>query len=214
MAEVVEGRPLGGRRRVKSRATRRRITDAAAELFVQHSYATTTLEHIAHRAGVSVQTVYFHFGTKANLLKAAVDIASVGDDEPVALLDRPEFRRIRGEPDPRKTLRLEVRQAREIFARIGPLMRVVRDAAGSDPDMATQWLTNEQQRLMVFGEVARELSAKGGLRPGMTVEEATDVIFGLLSVELHELLTTGRGWSNEHWERWINEMLSQAILEP
>jgi hypothetical protein len=67
---------------------------------------------------------------------------------------------------------------------------------------------------MVFGEVARELSAKGGLRPGMTVEEATDVIFGLLSVELHELLTTGRGWSNEHWERWINEMLSQAILEP
>ena len=51
-------------------------------------YGSTTLEQIAARAGVAVQTVYFHFGNKRTVLKEAVDVAAVGDDEPVALLER------------------------------------------------------------------------------------------------------------------------------
>src|SRR5260370_27043869 len=37
---------------------------------------------------VSVPTVEALFGTKARLLKAAIDVAIAGDDEPVAVLDR------------------------------------------------------------------------------------------------------------------------------
>ena len=43
---------------------------------------------IATRAGVSLPTVELLFGTKGRLLKAAIDVAIVGDDEPVAVLDR------------------------------------------------------------------------------------------------------------------------------
>src|SRR3954463_13988873 len=121
-------------RDLKTRATRRRIVDAAAELFVAEGYGGTTLERIATRAGVAVQTVYFHFGNKRTLLKEAVDIAAVGDDEPVALLDRTWLDRARAEPDPRRVLEIWVGYGREIQLRIGPIMRAVRDAAATDPE--------------------------------------------------------------------------------
>src|SRR3954468_16587156 len=83
MSETVKSRAA------RTRATRRRIVDAAAELFIERGYGVTTLEQIAARAGVAVQTVYFHFGNKRTVLKEAVDVAAVGDDEQVALLERP-----------------------------------------------------------------------------------------------------------------------------
>ena len=65
-------------RAARTRATRRRIVDAAAALFVEHGYGVTTLEQIAARAGVAVQTVYFHFGNKRTVLKEAADPAGGG----------------------------------------------------------------------------------------------------------------------------------------
>src|SRR4249920_1324534 len=115
-------------RAARTLATRRRIVDAAAALFVAQGYGTTTLEQIAARAGVAVQTVYFHFGNKRTVLKEAVDIAAVGDDEPVALLERPWWEELRAEPDPRRVLALWMASSRAIYARIGPIMQVVRDA--------------------------------------------------------------------------------------
>src|SRR5215212_4550247 len=92
----------------QARATRRRIVDAAAEQFVSRGYGATTLEDIAEAAGVAVQTVYFHFRNKPTLLKHALDVAAVGDDEPVPLLERPWMARIRREPDPRRVITLWV----------------------------------------------------------------------------------------------------------
>src|SRR5919198_5699042 len=43
---------------------------------------------IAARAEVSLPTVELQFGTKGRLLKAAIDVAIAGDDEPVPVLDR------------------------------------------------------------------------------------------------------------------------------
>lgn len=43
---------------------------------------------------------HFHFGNKRSVLKDAVDVAAVGDDEPVAMLDRPWLEEARAEPDP------------------------------------------------------------------------------------------------------------------
>lgn len=43
---------------------------------------------VAADAGVALPTVELVFGTKAKLLKAVVDVAIAGDDEPVPMLDR------------------------------------------------------------------------------------------------------------------------------
>jgi AcrR family transcriptional regulator len=144
------GKGSAGRRGEQARATRRRIIDAAADLFIESGYAATTLEQVADRAGVAVQTVYFHFRNKHTVLEEAVDVAAVGDDEPIPLLDRPWLEEIRAEPDPQRMVALWVRSSRTILGRIAPIMSVVRDAVGVDPDMAAQWDTNQRQRTTAF----------------------------------------------------------------
>src|SRR3954451_19259174 len=84
----------------RARATRRRIIDAAASQFVAHGYGATLLDQVAEQAGVAVQTVYFHFGNKRTLLKEARDLAAVGDDDPVPLMERPWVEEIQEETDP------------------------------------------------------------------------------------------------------------------
>src|SRR6478672_4353659 len=108
MGDAVNGitRRPATRRGAQARATRRRIVAAAAELFIENGYPATTLDQIADRAGVAVQTVYFHFGNKRTVLKEAVDVAAVGDDEQVALLERPWLAELRAEPDPRRVVEL------------------------------------------------------------------------------------------------------------
>ena len=64
-----------------------------------------TIETIAGEAGVAVPTVYLAFGTKRALLAELLDIAAVGDDEPVAVLERPWVDELRHDPDPRGRLR-------------------------------------------------------------------------------------------------------------
>jgi AcrR family transcriptional regulator len=199
-------------RRAQARATRRRITDAAAELFVAVGYSATTLEQIAARAGVAVQTVYFHFGNKRSVLKEAVDIAAVGGDEPVPLLDRSWMAEIRAEPDPQRIVALWVSGSRAITARVAPILQVVRDAAGAEPEMAAQWTVNQEQTATAFRQFADLLDARAALRPELTVQDAADLAFALLSTEVYVLLTTTRGRTPEEWERWMTAVLAATLL--
>jgi AcrR family transcriptional regulator len=210
--DVKTGPRRGTRRREQARTTRRRIIDAGLDLFLRQGYAATTLEQIADQAGVAVQTLYFHFGNKRTVLKEIVDVVAVGDDEPVALLDRPWMQQLRAEPDARRALTIWIRNSRAIFARVAPIMRIVRDAAGADPDMATQWDVNQQQRFTAHHTLAQQLADKHGLRQGLSVAKAADIIFALLSLDMYLLLTVERGWAPALWERWITSTLTEAVL--
>ncbi|MER5325872.1 TetR/AcrR family transcriptional regulator [Streptosporangium roseum] len=75
----------------RSAQTRRRIVEAAHGLFATRGYTGTTFQEVADADGVSAPTVSFHYGSTSRLLKHVVDVASVGDDEPFPLLDRPWF---------------------------------------------------------------------------------------------------------------------------
>src|SRR5260370_12805331 len=75
-------------RDAQARRTRRRVLDAATAVFLDRGYGGATIRVVAAGAMVSVPTVEALFGTKARLLKAAIDVAIAGDDEPVAVLDR------------------------------------------------------------------------------------------------------------------------------
>ena len=90
----------------QARRTRRAIVTAAHDLFLGQGYAATTIDGIAEAAHVSRRTVFNSVGGKAALLKLAFDWAIVGDDEPVALADRPGVKAIVAEPDPRQALRV------------------------------------------------------------------------------------------------------------
>jgi TetR/AcrR family transcriptional repressor of mexJK operon len=62
---AIRGRP-------KSDLKRQQILDAAANLFVSQGYANTSLEQVAADAKVSKQTIYSHFGGKADVLREGV----------------------------------------------------------------------------------------------------------------------------------------------
>ena len=196
-------------RGVRTRQTRRRIVDAAGELFVADGYHATTLEQIAARAGVAVQTVYFHFGNKRSVLKQAVDVAAVGDDELVTVLDRPWLEEARTEQDPQKVIELWVSNGRDILTRVGPIMRVVRDAAVVDPEMADQWSTNETETASAFRVLAEQLDAMQALR--VPIEEATDILCALCGLNMY-LVLTARGWTAQAWEQFVTEALRHALL--
>ena len=73
-----------------ARARRRRVVEAAHDLFLDRGYGSVTIQEIARQAGVSTQMIYAAFGSKAGILSQAVDQAIVGDDEQVALFEREE----------------------------------------------------------------------------------------------------------------------------
>jgi AcrR family transcriptional regulator len=193
----------------RTQNTRRRIVTAAAELFIGGGYTATTLEQIAARAGVAVQTVYFHYGNKRSVLKEAVDVAAAGDDEPLGVLDRPWLDEARAEPDPRRVIALWTAYGRGIVTRVGPIMRVVRDAAVVDPDMAEQWTTNETETATAFRVLAEQLQAMGALR--VTADEATDILCAVSGLAMYFTLTD-RGWTAERWERFVVDTVAHALL--
>jgi len=92
-------------RRDRARATRLRITKAAYTLFCDRGYAGTTMSDVADAAGVAVQTVYFTFHTKSELLSRAYDYAVLGDGEPVPPDQTAWYMKMTAEPDVTAALR-------------------------------------------------------------------------------------------------------------
>ena len=62
-----------GVRGAQKEATRRRVLDAAFELFESEGYEETTVRAIARRAGVSVGSVFTSFISKAQILSEVMD---------------------------------------------------------------------------------------------------------------------------------------------
>ena len=59
--------------RPKSIEKRENILLAATDLFLEHGFASTSMDLVANQAGVSKQTVYSHFSNKDALFSAAID---------------------------------------------------------------------------------------------------------------------------------------------
>ena len=73
-------------RRRQAAETRRRVVEAALDLFGRRGFAATTFADVAGQAGVSVQTVQKH-GPKTALLRAAVELAAFGVEGQSDLFD-------------------------------------------------------------------------------------------------------------------------------
>src|SRR6266498_5602066 len=118
-----------------ARHTRVRIRESAARLFVEQGFVATTMKQVATAAGVAERTVYAAFPSKADLFNEALGVATVGDDLPVPVADRAEFRAAFDERDGRRALTLVVDYGTALLERAGPLIITSIESAGADPDM-------------------------------------------------------------------------------
>ena len=136
------------RRAAQAAQTRRDIVTAAGRLFRERGYGVPLAE-IASEAGVVVETVYRIFGSKAALFRAAVEalLAGGAGRAEVPVGERPAIRAILDEPDPRKQVAVYAATQPGIHRRAGPLLRALRDARGSDPELGRLWDEMEVWRL-------------------------------------------------------------------
>lgn len=196
----------------QSRATRRRIVDAGAELFVERGYVPTTIDAIAERAGVSRRTVFTSVGAKAAILKLAFDWAIAGDDEPVAIADRPEVRRLMEEDEPTAVLGGWMAMNAPIARRIAPLYRVVVVAADADPDVAALLTTTDEQRAEGARAVVGRVAELGGLRPGLDLAEAAAIADVLIDPMPYQRLVGLHGWTFETYVEHLRRLATAALL--
>ena len=145
-------------------------------------------------------------------MKAVVDVAIVGDDEPVPVLERDPVRRIEAERDPRRKLALYGEHLAESAPRRVPVELLVRAAAAADAGAAEVWEQLETERLTGMAFFARHLNEGRHLRPGVSVEEARDVLWTYNSAEVYELLVMRRAWTPQHYGGWVADALAAALL--
>jgi AcrR family transcriptional regulator len=196
----------------QARRTRRAIVAAAHDLFVSQGYSATTIDGIAAAAHVSRRTVFNSAGGKAALLKLALDWAIAGDDEPVAMADRPGVKAIQAEPDPRRALALWVRMVVEVAARIAPIGEVLAAAADVDPAAAELLAEASRNRLLGATFFVRYLASLDGLAAGLTEQRGAELCWALMDGHLYRLLVAQRGWSVEDFTRWLSDSLAAALL--
>ena len=199
-------------RRAQSRAARRIVLATAGQLFAERGYQRTSMKDIAAGAGVSVETVYGYFGTKAGLLKELLDVTVAGDDAPVSVPDRAPIQAVRAAPDGRVKLAHYAAFLATIQARLVPLFLVIRGAAGGDQDAADLWAGLGAQRLAGMTMLAEHLAESGVLASGRSVEEARDELWALGAVEIYELLVGQRGWSPERYRDWLVDVWACRLL--
>ncbi len=196
----------------QARRTRRAIVTAAHDLFLARGYAATTIDAIAEAAHVSRSTVFNSVGGKVALLKLALDWAIVGDDEPIALADRPAIKAILAESDPRQALMLWVRTVSDVAARTTPLGEVLIAAADIDPAAAQLLAEASRNRMLGATLFIRYLASLDGLAAGMTEERAAELCWGLTDGHLYRLLVAQCGWSTADFNRWLSGSLAAALL--
>jgi AcrR family transcriptional regulator len=192
------------RRRQLAGETRLAVIRAAAELFVEQGWAGTSMRDVAKAAGVSVETVYASVGPKTELLKVAIDVGVAGDDEPIPLSDRPEFRAL-AVGDLHARARAAGVLVTHLHLRTAGLHRVLQHAAASEPALA------ELLRHNLIDEREQVRQGMSAVVGHPITQAAADEMFAVLSNDVYLLLTEVRGWSLEHYQTWVGETILRLL---
>jgi AcrR family transcriptional regulator len=194
---------------------------AAYDLFCELGYLGTTMAAVAERAEVATPTIYYTFGTKAQLLGEALGAAIVGFDlwrEPPPRPDMAEsmpwhdwWAPLLEAPTAHDALALFVASGAQILRRVGPLMPALLGSTG-DPEAAEIVRVSFERQFESYRLVLAVVAGKTpGLRPGLDLDQATDAVVAIFSADAHRVLT-GRGWSNEQCEAFFLEVLTAHLL--
>jgi AcrR family transcriptional regulator len=199
------------RRREQARARRLATVLAARDLFERDGFRLTTIAAVAARAGVSAESIYKGFGTKAALAKAAFDVTVAGDDEPVPVADRPAMQALRGEPDVRRKIEMFIGGLAQRQARSAKVQILIRDGRHVDDSLAPVWAKLNDEALAGMTMLARHLVESGQLRTGVDLDEVRDVLWNYLAIDTYERLVLIRGWPLERYSAWLARTIIAAI---
>lgn len=201
-------------RKEQARETALRIVRAAHELFVERGYSGTRMSDVAESAGVAVQTVYFRFHTKSELLQACYARAVMGEDDPRIPVEQPWFARFAAARSGPSAVRAFVEGNTEIVTRVGMLDDIVRSAA-HEPEAVEVRRHSEVLRREGYAQFVGSLDDRFGLRNDLSRDHATDLMLAYGGSAMWRALVVDAGWSTDHYVDWLTETLTaQLLAEP
>ncbi|MCP2322206.1 AcrR family transcriptional regulator [Hamadaea flava] len=212
MAEPVKRPYRSPARAAAAAVTRERIREAAGRLFTTQGFTATTMKQVAADAGVGERTLYDVFPTKAKLFGHTLAVATVGDEQPIRVAERPEIIVAHEADDPRQAIELFVAYGSDLLDRAGDLIMISVEAAGADPDMRAAADAGSRAHHEVMLAFAQALDARRALRPGLDPMSAADILYALSSPHMHQLLRRHRGWSARRYRTWLAEALERELL--
>lgn len=196
-------------REAQAGRTRGAIVDAATRGFAIGGYAATTVRAVADEAGVSVPTVEAAFGSKARLLKGAIDVAIAGDDEPVAMLDRTFADRARAAATASEMLTIVAGVLAASQQRSAGLVLAAFEGAASDLDLAALAEEMASQRRTTASWIVDLVAAKRPLRASHT--HSVDIVWTLMEPAVFDRVTRRLGWGLERYQRWFADSALQLL---
>jgi AcrR family transcriptional regulator len=199
------------RRRAQARARQRAVVAAAKELFERDGFRQTTIAAVALRAGVSAESIYKGFGSKAALAKAVFDYVIAGDVEQVPVWQRAEAQAVRAEPDVRRKIALYVSGLVRRVERSAKVQMLIRDGRHVDDSLNPVWQKLHDEGLTGMTMLGRHLLDTGQLRADIDLDEVRDVLWNYIAVDHYERLVLDRGWSLDRYAAWLTHAITAAL---
>jgi AcrR family transcriptional regulator len=201
--DVNQRPPLPSLREAQLARTEERIITAATELFLADGYVATTLEAVARRAQVGARTVYVRFGTKAALFKRVVDVAIVGDTQPVDVLGRDWMQAALTAPTAAERIAASAAVGRQIMERTGALFAVAQQAAAVEPRIAEFWQQGREQARHAHAVFWNRMLDDGLLDSAVDLAWLIDTTGILAAAETYLLITRTTGWDLDAYQDWL-----------
>jgi AcrR family transcriptional regulator len=155
------------------------------------------LEDIAADAGVTRQSVYLHFGTRAGLLVAVVQHM----DEALGLGER--IAEIRALEDPVEAFEKNLRVTASYQARIHGVAMALLRLAPDDADARAAFDDRMNARRDGLLAITRILHRAGLLIEDWSVTKIADILWQAGAPSSYQQLVVERGWSPKEFERWL-----------
>ncbi|MGC4112099.1 MAG: TetR/AcrR family transcriptional regulator [Nocardioides sp.] len=195
-------------RRQKAAATRQRIVESAYDSFLRDGYAGTPMTAVARQAKVAVQTVYFVFRTKGDLLQAVYEHAVLGPDGVPPHLSA-WWRTVEAEPEITRAVRELVEGTIDILERAAPLVYVVL----GDETARAGYEHNEELRRIGTEALVSMLAAKQPMRTELSPERARDQLLLLTGPQIYVQLTRDLQWPREQIAEWMTATILHQLFD-
>lgn len=188
------------------------MLDRARELFVNVGYAATTMDQIAGEADVAVQTLYYTFRTKGQLLREVVESTAAGEDDPVPVPERPWMQELLSASSAQRVLALAVEHGTDIYDRVAPLWPALIAAAAADAELDRYWQGITAGRRAGQRRIVARLAELEALREDLDVDRATDLVVVLFGHDVYRGLVRDAGWPVVAYKAWLFTTLVRQLL--
>jgi AcrR family transcriptional regulator len=183
------------------------MVEAAYRVFVEDGFGTATMNRVAREAGVAVQTLYFSFRTKGDLLQAAFEYAVLGPDATPPHASN-WWRTAEEEPDIVRALEVWIAGTMPVFERAAPLVWAVL----GDTNARERYEYNEGLRRAGYRRMLDVLLTKHPLRSGLNPQRALDILLVVLGPQVFRQLTYDLDWSTDEVHVWARDLLLDQLF--